>query len=126
MIHLDCLGAVVTIAAVISSNNVPAGAAVLAVQGSENAWADLGLMLRPLRDLPGLRVSDDFEPNDELPDLIEATLELQLDAAAPHLDCVAQLSALLHRLLATPGVQPRPEQRAALERLMEPQRHVER
>jgi len=67
------------------------------------AAGDLQAMLQPLRSLPDLYIHP-LEDGGRLPSSVGASLELELDAEAPHLDFVRQLLADLRRVAEYSGV----------------------
>lgn len=80
---------------------------------------DLHLMLAPLESLPELVLVTPVKDLAEFPSVIDVTLELQLEPAAPHLAFVDELIRLLQHHVQQPGVRLHRAQRAALATLSE-------
>lgn len=105
-----------SIAGISPANNLPPGCwgPPEGNEGSERA--DLRRMLATLKRLPDVVVHLD-ESLSVAREVIDVTLELQLDPNTPHLDFFDQLTQILERLIATRGVVLRRRQMEAVERL---------
>jgi len=109
-----------TTAGVAAATNYPAGCWGPPDLRPADAVLDLRLMLAPLDSLPELTIVTPVDDLTELPEVIDVTLELQLEPGTPHLSFIDELVRLLHHYLQHPGVLLRPAQHDALAALGPP------
>jgi hypothetical protein len=107
-----------SLAGIAPNRNYPPGCSGLPEDCLKNEKPCLDFLLAPLRDLPEVRIAhDDGDDWAHLPNPVAATIELELDPEAPHLDFVSQTLRLLRRLTETRGVVLTQELVAMLDRV---------